>query len=124
MNWPEDIEDIECLGFSSSFLHILVRAWDNHEVNILPGGIRRTSTDFSWEFDHFQFRYRIDCEQGSEIREDGRLWSVTTPYRIERVAKLTHDENGYVDVIEHYPIVEPMIVQLKPPAYQGVWGSF
>jgi hypothetical protein len=93
-------------------------------VNIVPGVIRRTSTDLSWEFDHFQFRYRIDCEEGSEIREDGRLWSITTPYRIERIAKLNFNENGYVDVVEHYPIVEPMILPPKPPAYQGVWGSF
>jgi hypothetical protein len=124
MNWPDNFEDIECVGFSESFLHILIRAWDRHEVNILPGAIRRTSTDLSWEFDFFHFRYRIDCEEGSEIRDDGRLWSITTPYRIERIAKLSHDKNGYLDVIEHYPIASPMIVQPKPPAYAGVWGSF
>lgn len=124
MNWPQDLEDIECVGFTPSFLHILIRAWDHHDVNILPGAIRRTSTDLSWGFDHATFRYRIDCDQGSEIREDGRLWSITTPYRIERIAKLAFDENGHLDVIEHYPIVSPMIVQPKPPAYQGVWGSF
>lgn len=124
MNWPDNLEEIECVGFSAGFLVAIIDAWDNHCVNILPGGIRRTSTDFSWEFDHAHFRYRIDCDQGSEIREDGRLWSITTPYRIERIAKLAFDENGRLDVIEHYPIVSPMIVQPKPPAYQGVWGSF
>ncbi len=124
MNWPDNLEDIECVGFSTGSLKTLIHAWDNHAVNILPGAIRRTSTDLSWEFDHFQFRYRIDCEESSEIRDDGRLWSITTPYRIERIAKLSFDENGYVDVVEHYPIVEPMIIQPKPPAYEGVWGSF
>ena len=125
MNWPDNLEDIECVGFTSSFLHILVRAWDRQEVSILPGAIRRTSTDFSWEFDYTFFRYRIDCDQGSEIREDGRYWSVTTPYRVERIAKLGFDEDGYMDVIEQYPIVEPL--QLKPTpesAYRGAWGSF
>jgi hypothetical protein len=124
MNWPDNLEDIECVGFSESLLYVLANAWDQHKVNILPGAIRRTSTDISWEFDYANFRYQIDCEESSEIRDDGRLWSITTPYRIERIAKLAYDKNGYVDVIEHYPIVEPMIVQPKPPAYPGVWGSF
>jgi hypothetical protein len=124
MNWPDNLEDIECVGFSESLLCVLIQAWDSHEVDIVPGAIRRTSTDLSWEFDYGKFRYRIDCEEGSEIRDDGRLWSITTPYRIERVGKTAVAGNGDRIVVEKYPITKPMIVQPKPPAYAGVWGSF
>lgn len=125
MNWPDNLEDIECVGFPSKMLEILIKAWDNHSVEVLVGVIRRTSTDLSWEFDYGHFRYRIDCEQGSEMREGRRYWSVHTPYRIERTAKLGYDINGQWCEMEVYPIVEPL--QVKPthqPAYQGVWSSF
>lgn len=123
MNWPDDLEDIECVGFNSALLPILAEAWENGHVNRHVGAVRRSSTDLSWTFDYLGFQYQIDCEEGSEMREDGRYWSITTPYRLSKIGKLGLNDDGDEFLIEKYPLV--ITLNHKQEArYQQAWGSF
>lgn len=123
MNWPDNLEDIECVGFSEALLPILAEAWENGHVERQVGGIRYTSTSISWTFDYLGFRYQIDCEERTDQRADGSFWWVSTPFRLTKIAKLNIDDDGYQVVIEEYPLVVTLTPKQKA-RYQQAWGSF
>lgn len=115
MNWPENYENIECVGFSASLLSTLAEAWDNKHVSVLANHRGRMGDTIWWTFDYLDFRYRIDCLDET-VTKNGGAWSIYTPWRIERIAKVISGS-----VVENYPITNPKGL---PPRYEGVWGSF
>lgn len=123
MNWPEDFEGIECVGFNPALWPIIAEAWDNGHVDKHVGGIRHTSTAISWTFDYLGFRYQIDCEEHTEQRPDGGFQWVSTPFRLTKIAKVGIDDDGGPILIEEYPLVVTLNPQQKA-RYQQVWGSF
>ena len=120
MNWP-DIEDVECVGFNSALLPILIEAWENGRVDRHVGAIRRSSTDFSWTFDYLGFQYQIDFEQGSKTFPDGSFGTHSTPYRLSKIAKVDVDDDGNTVIVESYPCVPQ---QPKAQPRPESWGTF
>ena len=106
--WPEDISEVECVGFSEGILYNLMVAIDHKRVT-------HVSTDknawyASYTFDYLGFRYVLDC-------------SGFTPYRLQKIARLGVDDDGETIVEEKYPITGTA-QPLPQPDYLTEWGSF
>lgn len=128
MNWPENLEDVDCVGFSDGSLCELSIAVDNHEVMwVTQIRSRKTSDGRYSEFDYLGFRYAVDELYeitGIEPGADGmpREKHDYVPVRVERIAKVNVDDDGKAFVVEQYPLA--MHPTVKPPKYVGQWASF
>lgn len=124
MNWPDDLDEIECVGFGAATLPALVEAWDNDYVNKHVDVIRHTSTDISWTFDYLSFRYRLDCEESTERLQSGAFIRVSTPYRLTKIARIGVENDGTITVIEEYPLLNSTPEPQQKAQYEQAWGSF
>lgn len=104
MKWPDNLEEIECVGLSRYHLLEIIKAWDGPLVEMDVGGFRHSVTEISWTFVFYGAHYRIDCKESSEMQSDGRFWWITRPYRLV--------------MIKPSPRLVPEL------AYQSAWGSF
>ena len=128
MNWPEELEDITCVGFSVALLPILMEAIDNGHVEWVTRKSSHRASDGRYaEFDYLGFRYGLDELYeitGIEPGIDGRPREVHgyVPVRLEKIAKVDVDDCGNVLILEKYPL--SMAAVERPPKYQGAWASF
>ena len=128
MNWPENLEDVDCVGFSDGSLCELSIAVDNHEVTWVTQIRSRKASDGRYsEFDYLGFRYAVDELYeitGIEHGADGmpREKHDYVPVRFERIAKVNVDDDGKAFVVEQNPLA--MHPTEKPPKYVGQWASF
>lgn len=128
INWPENFENVTCVGFVDALLPILMSAVDADHVEWVTQIKSAKASDGRYsEFDYLGFRYALDELYeitGIEPGDDGmpREKHGYVPVRVEKIAKVDVDDDGNTVVVEQYPLA--MTPAARPPKYQGAWASF
>jgi hypothetical protein len=112
LDWPDDVEDFECVGFDVIVKHHLIFAIDHNRVKVVNENV--TAWYHSFTFDYLGFRYLLETE-----RRDGPAFR-HVPYRLTKIAKVDVDDDGNEIIVEEWdaPKTPP------PVRYEGSWGSF
>lgn len=113
LEWPDDTDAVECIGFSKPLIYNLIHAIDHGRVQVVSKGTNGWYS--SYTFDYLGFRYELEVE---EVRN-----GVLTPYRLQKIARLGVDDDGNTVIEESF--TNPQFMYPEPaPKYQGEWGSF
>ncbi len=112
LTWPDDTNEVECVGFSVALVYDLIFAINHDRVETISKGQNAWYHD--WTFDFLGFRYTVEAEEvGGEL----------VPYRIQKIARLGVDDDGNTIVDESF--TNPTSMYPEPaPKYEGAWGSF
>lgn len=124
MIWPEELEDIACVGFSVELLPILMEAIDNGHVEwvVSRKSSRRADGRYA-EFDYLGFRYSLDELYEPISEPTGERWDFV-PVRIEKIAKVDVAGNGDTIIVEKYPLVHETPKKQPAPQRPESWGTF
>lgn len=110
ITWPDNVGEVECVGFSQPIIYDLIVAIDHGRVEYVSKDMN--GWYYTYVFDFLGFRYSLEVE---------RLEDDFVPYRLSKIARLAVDDDGNPIIDEEFPITKakPLV-----PKYDGVWGSF
>ena len=116
LSWPDDIQTVECVGFSQPLIYNLMVALDHERVEFVSHAANAWYR--TYVFDYLGFRYELETERDGEELDE-------VPYRLTKTARLGVDEEGETIIDEKYPIAMAKLANAtRATSYEDSWGSF
>jgi hypothetical protein len=114
LTWPDDTNEVECVGFSQELVYNLIVALDHKRVEYVS---KESSGSYvSYTFDYLGFRYVLELEEFQHVRAN-----TYEPYRLQKIARLGVDDDGETIVEEHF--IGMGVAQPTPERFEQ-WGEF